>query len=236
MNLSDSELLSFASALVIFYIFIAVLILVVLKPLNEDSKLLNEKSAAATNSNELVNDCDQKIKCPKDAKKRELVWDSLALVPLYSGLLIVTSFLLGSKRASSAPTLAIILISFVVIAAASDWIENYLSYFAINNGTEESRFAGLATCFKWLALFAATGTASFIFLRFNINIWIIAGVLLLLASVVGMGTIVFSGFDSSRIENSKAVIGAFGFQLLILFFVGFLLLFKSNRTNFLDGY
>jgi hypothetical protein len=225
MNLADKELFYLASALVIFFTFIAVLILVVFMPLNKAIEpLMNAASKVEKSTVEEINRV-------RDAKKRFLLWDSLALVPLYTGLLIATSFLLGAKNAPGARMAATFLIAVAVIAAASDWFENYLLYFE-SGDVVNSPFVVWAERFKWLAIFAATGIASLIFMRYDI--WGIVFVLMAFASLVGTGLVAFSWLGSHNIEpNLKYISGAFGIQLLIFFVVGFLLLFERCRVNFL---
>lgn len=233
MNLTDAELFDFALAIIICLALITLLMIFIFKPLNEAAEPLQKAQSESGQINEPIKETAQVIKDASKAKKRLSLWDSFALVPLYSGLLIVTSFLLGAKTSAWAPMMAKVLIVVTIIAVASDWIENYYSYFAIDGKTEDSRLLPWATHIKWLAIFTATIIASSIFLRFDK--WGIAGALLLAASIAGIWLITVLGFDSNKIENSKAIPGAFGFQLLTLLVVGFLLLFERCRASFLDA-
>lgn len=236
MNLSESELLNFARSLVIFFALTAVVILAILAPLKEAAEKITKSSAQEEIGGRTIESSKEEINSARRAKKRFLLWDSLALVPLYSGLLIAASFLLAAKNTAWAPTAAKFLIAFTLFAAASDWIENYLLYLAAGDGSEDSRLVWWAERLKWLWLFVAAGTASLIFLRFDS--WATATVLMVIASIAGVSLIAFSSIGDRKIEPYLNFIsGAFGLQLLILGVFGCLMLLcQRYRIGFLDGY
>lgn len=237
MNLTDTKLLVFAWAMVIYVFFNIILILYIFKPLTETAKPLLQMRCESGEIKVSGNLSAQEIEVAREAGKRFLLWDSFVFVPLYFLFLIVMSFLLRANSAAWAANAANILIAVMIIAAASDLVENYYTYLKFDCKIEYNRVIYWAEHIKWLTIFLATGIASLIFLRFDR--WGIAGVLMLVASLIGVCIVAVSLSGSNKISQSLPVISfaLLGIQLLSLLIAGAcLLLFPSCRANFLDGY